>query len=198
MSLLKNKDFPAPPKGKTGWPWTEETDPAIYDTNIDWPKISIVTPSYNQGQFIEETLRSILLQNYPNIEYIIMDGGSTDETVAILKKYAPWITHWVSEQDRGQTHAINKGFKKVTGPITNWINSDDVFLPNAFFSVAQNFDKQTDFLWGQCLYITHEGKEIPGKGPEENLKNIACQRLPLFLPTLLFLSQQYIPGSRLS
>src|ERR1700744_4102329 len=96
-SLLS--ELPPPPSGKTGWPWTLETNAGIYLHRKDWPKISIVTPSYNQGKFIEETIRSILLQNYPSIEYIIIDGGSTDETRDIIKKYAQWINFWVSEKD---------------------------------------------------------------------------------------------------
>src|ERR1700744_800393 len=96
---------------KTGWPWTREVDPQVY-AGKSWPKISIVTPSYNQGGFIEETIRSILLQNYPNLELIIMDGGSTDNTVEIIKKYERWITSWVSEKDAGQADAINKGIQK--------------------------------------------------------------------------------------
>ncbi|HWZ23209.1 MAG TPA: glycosyltransferase family 2 protein [Cytophagaceae bacterium] len=121
---------------KTGWPWTEETDVSVYDVNSKFPKITIVTPSYNQGQFIEETIRSILLQNYPNLEYIIIDGGSTDNTVEVVKKYEPWITYWVSEKDSGQSHAINKGFERATGEIVNWINSDDSLRLNALQVVA--------------------------------------------------------------
>ena len=97
-----------------------------------WPRISIVTPSFNQGQFIEETIRSILLQGYPNLEYIIIDGGSTDESVEIIKKYEPWLTYWVSEKDRGQAHAINKGLERCTGEILAYINSDDYYYPGCF------------------------------------------------------------------
>ena len=127
---------------KTGWPWTEETDVSIYDSNSKYPKITIVTPSYNQGQFIEETIRSILLQNYPNIEYIIIDGGSTDNTIDVIKKYEPWITYWVSEKDRGQSHAINKGFERATGEIVNWINSDDSLRSNALHVVSSNLKEE--------------------------------------------------------
>ena len=88
----------------------------------DWPRISIVTPSYNQGQYIEETIRSILLQGYPNLEYIIIDAGSTDQTVEIIKKYEMFLSYWVSESDNGQAHAINKGLSLCTGEIFNWIN----------------------------------------------------------------------------
>ena len=87
------------------------------------------TPSYNQGQFIEETIRSVLLQGYPDLEYIIIDGGSTDHSVEIIRKYEPWLTYWVSERDRGQSHAINKGFCRSTGVLLGWLNSDDVLLP---------------------------------------------------------------------
>ena len=104
-----------------------------------WPKISIVTPSFNQGQFIEQTIRSVLDQNYPNLEYIIIDGGSTDETVEIIKKYEQHLAYWISESDKGQTDAINKGFAKCTGEIFNWINSDDYYEAAVFFKLAQLF-----------------------------------------------------------
>src|SRR5881392_2746444 len=120
-------DLPAPPRGKTGWPWTAEAPslPPLLPNCISWPRISIVTPSFNQGQYIEETIRSVLLQGYPNLEYVIIDGGGTDNTGEIIKKYEPWITYWESEKDRGQSHALNKGFKKATGDILAWLCSDD-------------------------------------------------------------------------
>lgn len=99
-----------------------------------WPKISIVTPSFNQGQYIEETIRSILLQGYPNLEYIVIDGGSTDGAVDVIRKYEKWLTYWVSEPDKGQADAINKGLERCTGEIFNWINSDDILLPNVAFN----------------------------------------------------------------
>ncbi len=96
-----------------------------------WPRISIVTPSFNQGQFIEETIRSVLLQGYPNMEYIIIDGGSKDSSVEIIRKYESWLAYWVSEPDRGQADAIAKGFSKASGEILYWLNSDDIILPGA-------------------------------------------------------------------
>jgi glycosyltransferase involved in cell wall biosynthesis len=131
-------ELPPPPAGKTGWPWTEETPalPAARSDGSAWPRITIVTPSYNQGQFIEETIRSVILQGYHDLEYIIIDGGSRDQSVEIIKQYEPWLTYWVSEQDRGQSHAINKGFDRSTGLILGWLNSDDVLLPNALATVA--------------------------------------------------------------
>ncbi len=124
---------------KRGWPWDEEVKDNVYSSKIQWPKISIVTPSYNQGKFIEETIRSILLQNYPNLEYIIIDGGSKDDTVEIIKKYEKWITFWVSEKDKGQANAINKGIDKCTGEIFNWINSDDYLATNALANIVEAF-----------------------------------------------------------
>jgi len=135
------KQLPIAPAAKTGWPWTEESaplPPTIPDGK-PWPKISIVTPSFNQGQFIEETIRSVLLQNYPNLEYIIIDGGSTDNSVEIIKKYEPWLTYWVSEKDNGQPHAINKGLSHCSGEIFNWINSDDYLTSGALRIIAENF-----------------------------------------------------------
>ena len=137
--------LPDPPAGKDGWPWTEQSDP-LPETQPDgspWPKISIVTPSYNQGRFIEETIRSVLLQRYPNLEYIVMDGGSTDESVEIIKKYDPWIDSWASEEDEGQSDAINKGFERATGEIYAWLNSDDFYAAGALRSIAKAFLKKS-------------------------------------------------------
>jgi glycosyltransferase involved in cell wall biosynthesis len=100
------------------------------------PKISLVTPSFNQGRYLEETIQSVLSQNYPNLEYYIIDGGSTDDSVKIIHKYASRISGWVSEPDRGQSHAINKGLARCSGDIFGWINSDDLLMPGALFEIA--------------------------------------------------------------
>lgn len=110
--------------------------PDVQPDGRPWPRISIVTPSYNQGRFIEETIRSILLQGYPDIEYFVMDGGSTDDSVAILRKYDAWITKWVSEKDNGQSAAINKGMSLATGEWANWINSDDLLCVGALHALS--------------------------------------------------------------
>lgn len=156
---LSLSNLPSSPPGKTGWPWTEQSDflPETQLSEEPWPKISIVTPSYNQGQFIEETIRSILLQGYPNLEYIVIDGGSTDETLDVIEQYAPWIDHWVSEPDEGQSHAINKGLTRSSGEIWNWINSDDLLEPGALWSIAQNFDDQ-DVLIGRARHFEEDGE----------------------------------------
>ena len=104
-----------------------------------YPKISIVTPNLNQGQFLERTICSVLEQNYTNLEYIIIDGGSTDNSLNIINKYQKFLHYWISEPDKGQSNAINKGFQKATGEIWGWINSSDYYYPNAFKKVADEF-----------------------------------------------------------
>jgi carbamoyltransferase len=111
------------------------------------PKISIVTPSFNQGQFIEETIRSVLDQNYPDLEYLVIDGGSTDQTIDIIRKYETQLSHWESEKDRGQVHAINKGLTRATGDIFAFVNSDDIYLPGTFATVAKYFDEHPSAEW---------------------------------------------------
>ena len=147
--------------GKTGWPWTEES-PKLSETmpgGRPWPKVSIVMPSLNQGQFIEETIRSILLQGYPNLELIIIDGGSTDGSIDIISKYSQWIAYWVSEPDRGQSHAVNKGIARATGQILHWVNSDDVLLPSAFSTVADVF-----LVKPGCRMVIGQAKVVDAQG----------------------------------
>src|ERR1039458_3148368 len=103
---------------------------------LNLPRITIVTPSYNQSQFLEDTIRSVLTQNYPNVEYFVIDGGSTDGSVEIIKKYERWLTHWESVPDKGQADAILKGFARSTGDIVGWLNSDDLYLPGCLESVG--------------------------------------------------------------
>ena len=138
MQCTISSELPRPPSGKIGWPWSEEST-EFFNPTVDrqeWPRITVVTPSFNQGQFIEETIRSVLLQRYPNLEYIVIDGGSTDNTLSIIQEYRPWLSDAVNEPDKGQSDAINKGWRRSTGKILAWLNSDDLYEPNALFRVA--------------------------------------------------------------
>jgi GT2 family glycosyltransferase len=135
------------------WPWQNLPEPVCKlgtESDTRWPKISIITPSYNQAEYIEETIRSVLLQGYPNLEYFVIDGGSTDGTVEIVKRYEKWISGWVSKLDSGQSDAIQKGIDMSSGIIVNWLNSDDMLLPGALFSVAEAFNETTaDIIVGR-------------------------------------------------
>lgn len=120
------------------------------------PKISIVTPSFNQGQFIEANIRSVLDQGYPDVEHLVIDGGSTDDTLEVLKRF-PHLK-WISEPDRGQTHALNKGFRMATGEIIGWLNSDDTYCPNIFHLVAEQFARP------DVAVVCGDGFEIDAQG----------------------------------
>lgn len=133
-------ELPAPPPGRVGWPWTEESAPlpAAMPNGAAWPRISIVTPSYNQAAYIEETIRSILLQGYPDLEYLVADD-STDDTAAVLERYGPWLTVLRGSTNAGMSAAINRGFRLATGEIVTFVSSDDVYRPGAFATVARAF-----------------------------------------------------------
>ncbi len=128
---------------------------------VNYPKISLITPSFNQGKFIKETIESVLSQNYPNLEYFVIDGGSTDNTLKILKSYGNKIK-WLSEKDKGQTNAINKGLRKATGEIITYLNSDDMYLPNTLNTVAEYFMENDEAQWltGDYFIIDEKGKKI--------------------------------------
>jgi glycosyltransferase involved in cell wall biosynthesis len=146
-------DLPPPPPGRAGWPW--DTAPSRATGEGAWPRVTVVTPSFNQGESLEETIRSVLLQGYPNLEYIIMDGGSSDESVDIIRKYEPWLAYWESEPDRGQSHAINKGFERATGEIVAWLNSDDFYYPGAVAAAVEAFasDPEAGFVNSDCSIV---------------------------------------------
>jgi len=111
------------------------------------PRLSIITPSFNQGRFLEETILSVLNQNYENLEYIIIDGGSSDDSVDIIRRYERHLAWWISEPDRGQVHAINKGIERITGDVAAFINSDDVYLPGAFAAAMNVFRENPQCQW---------------------------------------------------
>src|SRR5712664_2616221 len=111
------------------------------------PRISIVTPSFNQASYLEAALKSVLDQNYPNLEYIVVDGGSTDGSVEIIQRYADRLTYWVSQPDRGQMDALNKGFRRTTGEIMAWLNSDDMLCSWALQTVGHIFQDLPAVQW---------------------------------------------------
>jgi len=164
------QDLPDPPRGRTGWPWTQECEtlPERMPDGSHWPRVSIVTPSLNQGRFIEECIRSVLLQGYPNLEYIIIDGGSSDESVDIIKKYERWLTYWESEPDRGQSHAINKGLRRCTGQYFNWHNSDDVLTPNSLATAVSTMVTypQASYVHGYRIII--DKQSVPGSNTKHS------------------------------
>ncbi len=144
---------------------TPKAIPASTPDGKPWPKISIVTPSFNMVNYIEDTILSVISQGYPNLEYIIIDGGSKDGTVDIIKKYEKWITYWVSEPDKGMYDAIQKGFERSTGEIMAYINSDDKYHYNAFFTAATIFSSMEDVDWvlGRASFYNEEGSIVDVK-----------------------------------
>ncbi len=127
----------------------------------EFPKITIITPSFNQGKYLEATIQSILNQGYPNLEYFVIDGGSGDESVEIIKKYESQIDFWVSEKDNGQSHAINKGLERATGDIINWINSDDQLTEGSLFKIAEYFQSNPKIalVHGKTILFKEDGWE---------------------------------------
>jgi len=139
-----------------------------------YPKITIITPSFNQGKFIEETILSIIGQNYPNLQYIIIDGGSSDETLSIIKKYESKIDYWISEKDSGQSEALNKGLLQANGDLVNWINSDDQLAENALFDIASHYQAhvEANVFIGQIDF--YKKNEHVGKSGKVLFSNRAC------------------------
>lgn len=155
------EQLPPPPPGRRGWPWTEETQPDTPDP-AGLPLISVVTPSFNSGAFLEEAMRSVLLQGYPKVEFIIMDGGSTDQTAEVAVRYRPWLAEFVSQPDRGQSHALNKGLARAGGDLVFWLNADDAALPGAFQAAgrAHKQNPEAGLIVGGGVFMDAQGKEL--------------------------------------
>lgn len=195
-------ELPAPPPDKTGWPWTEQssTVPDLLPDGSPWPRISIVTPSYNQGAFIEETIRSVLLQGYPNLEYIVIDGASTDGSVEIIERYQPWLTYWTTETDHGQAEAINKGLDRATGEIVNWLNSDDLLYIGALKRVASAYcnDNSAALYNGSALRVDADGTY----GAPFTAKTLSAEvvfegKVPLPQPAIFFKRESWVQHGKL-
>ncbi len=166
MPILPPSPLASP--ASTGWPWHPPSSlPHPAPTLDPAPRISLVTPSFNQGHLLEETIRSVLLQNYPNLEYYVIDGGSQDGTVDVLRHYQPWLTGWTSERDRGQSHAINKGFQRVGGELVGWLNSDDLLEPGALAQVAAVYREhpEADVIYGDSLYVDAANRPVAQRSP---------------------------------
>jgi hypothetical protein len=148
-------------------PQPKTTKRALLSERQDWPKISVVTPSYNKARFLEDCIISVLNQDYPNLEYFIIDGGSTDQSVDIIKKYERQISFWTSESDEGQSDAINKGFRIASGDIVAWLNADDFYLPGAFATVAEAYQENSEasFYFGDGLRVDEAGLSKNGFFP---------------------------------
>lgn len=152
----------------------------ISTVNKDWPKISVITPSLNQASFLEDCILSVLEQKYLNLNYIIIDGGSSDGSLAIIEKYAKYLSYWVSEPDRGQSDAINKGLKKATGELVAWLNADDYYLPNALQTVAEAYQENpgASFYFGDGCRVNINGEIKSGYFP--NGKVLYSQKALIF------------------
>ncbi len=185
------QELPPPPPGRRGWPWTDAGPQPPDSQGGGWPRISLVTPSLNQGGYIEETIRSVLLQGYPHLEYFIIDGGSTDETLAVIAKYEPWLTGWVSEPDRCQSQAINKGLRRATGELVGWLNSDDLLYPGGLWPLARAYREHPGaaLVYGGGAKVDAGGavaKDIPLRPYQARLLTTRCYILQ---PSALFARQ---------
>jgi glycosyltransferase involved in cell wall biosynthesis len=167
---LKSIVDPIAPQSRE-WPWVLP-QPSEDQPEPSGPTISIITPSYNQGDFIEETIRSVIGQDYPHVEFIVIDGGSDDQTVSILEHYDEYISYWESEPDEGQTHAINKGIRQATGDWIAYLNSDDIYYPGALKAVAEASQK-TSLKWiaGHTQVFGAEEQYELKKATNENIEH---------------------------
>ena len=176
------------------WPWSE-AEGTQWDERVSWPKISVVTISYNQCDFLEASIRSVILQNYPNLEYIIIDGASTDNSVEIIQGYSENVSFWCSEPDKGPAAALNKGFARATGELFAFLNADDMYLPNTLKRAAQLFDQypSADVIYGDG-YLTDSAGELrkPTYSDPWSLRRLAYGTCVLVQPATFFRREVYL------
>jgi glycosyltransferase involved in cell wall biosynthesis len=158
--------------------------PRVDSAQVSWPRITVVTPSYQQGGFLERTIRSVLAQGYPNLDYRVYDGGSTDDSVQIIRHYEQFLTHWESLPDRGQSHAINKGLSSAEGEIVGWLNSDDILLPNALDTIARHLSTSSGprAIVGQGLGLFPDGQRTFVRGRYVNHLRLLSWWRPYEMP----------------
>lgn len=184
--------MPPPIRDRRGWPWDAAASERARTTAQKSPRITVITPSFNQGEFLEETIRSVLLQNYPNLEYIVVDGGSTDLSGEVLDHYVDHITHVIREPDEGQSDAICKGLDLATGELFNWINSDDRLAPGTLWEIADRFDAAND-LYAMDVSVEDAHGRLP-QGVDATMVNrnlsaiamLRCDRYSFSQPGLWF------------
>lgn len=178
-------DLPLPPPGRSGWPWTTADQPDLSGRL----RVTVVTPSFNQAEYLEATIRSVLLQSHRQIEFLLIDGGSTDGSRELIARYAAHMDYWVSEPDRGQAHAINKGFERATGEILGWINSDDYYTPGAVARIVAEFeaDPSLEWIYGDCFMRTEPGGNLSLRPSEPFVFPAALRgHSPIWQPSAFF------------
>ncbi len=188
--MVKNIDqFAAAASNKRKeWPWERTGFSVSVDLETKWPRLTIIMPSYNQGNLIEESIRSVFLQDYPNLEFMIIDGGSSDNSLNIIKKYSNSLSYWESKPDKGQAHAINKGMRLATGEFASWLNSDDYLFPGALFAMGSaclQFPNAVG-IYGAGTKVLLTGEKYKDVPPPDPSPTVFRHSMCVLQPSLFF------------